>query len=116
MSKLEQLIDELCPNGVGYKTLEEIAYIGTGSSNRVDAQKDGKYPFFVRSKQVMRSNSYCFDEEAIIAMYPTTEKKKNVPAFKILKDSKFWDFVEDDIVELTKTSKKITKKIIEQLK
>lgn len=87
------------------------------------------YRFFINLKNDLKANVeircfdfyptysfYCFDEEAIIAMYPTTDKKKNVPAFKILKDSKFWDFVEDDIVELTKNSKKITKKIIEQLK
>lgn len=66
MSRLEELIHNLCPNGVEYAELQKIAYIGTGSSNRVDAQEGGKYPFFVRSKQVMRSNRFSFDEEAII--------------------------------------------------
>ena len=87
------------------------------------------YKFFINLKKDLRANVeircfdyyptysfYCFDEEAIIAMYPTTAKKKNVPAFKIYKDSKFWDFVEDDIIELKKSSKKITKSFATQLK
>lgn len=59
---------------------------------------------------------YCFDEEAIVALYPTTAKKKNVPSFRISKDSKFWHFLEDDINELIKVSKKITKQFINKLK
>jgi len=86
------------------------------------------YKFFLNLRDDLKANIeircfnyyptysfYCFDEEAIIAMYPTTAKKKNVPAFKILKDSKFWDFVEDDIIELKRNSKKITKDFIKQL-
>ena len=66
MSLLEDLLQTLCPDGVEYKELAELAEIGTGNSNRVDANDEGKYPFFVRSKQVMRSNKYDFDEEAIV--------------------------------------------------
>lgn len=66
MSRLEELIQTLCPDGVEHRELAELADIGTGNSNRVDAIDDGKYPFFVRSKQVMRSNKYDFDEEAIV--------------------------------------------------
>lgn len=40
--------------------------MGTGSSNRQDAVENGEYPFYVRSKEVFRNNSYEFDEEAII--------------------------------------------------
>jgi type I restriction enzyme S subunit len=46
--------------------LGEIAEIDTGNKNRQDAVDDGKYPFYVRSKDVYRINSYSFDEEAII--------------------------------------------------
>jgi hypothetical protein len=46
---------------------------------------------------------YCFDNEAIIALYSTTPKKKNVPSFKITKDSKFWQFLYDDVQELMKS-------------
>jgi len=66
MSRLEGLIQTFCPDGVEHRKLAELADIGTGNSNRVDANDDGKYPFFVRSKQVMRSNKYDFDEEAIV--------------------------------------------------
>ena len=66
MSKIEDLIKQHCPNGVEYKTIKEIAEIGTGSSNRVDAKKNGLYPFFVRSKDVLKINNFEFDEEAII--------------------------------------------------
>ena len=45
MNKLEQLIQELCPNGVEYKKLGEVAEIGTGSSNGNEAEENGLYPF-----------------------------------------------------------------------
>jgi type I restriction enzyme S subunit len=66
MTKLEQLIKELCPNGVEYVPLKAIAQIGTGSSDRINANEDGEYPFYVRSKTVLRSNIYLFDEESIV--------------------------------------------------
>lgn len=66
MSRLEELIDELCPNGVGYTELHHIAEIGTGKSDRKDSSEDGKYPFYVRSKNVLRIDTYEYDEEAII--------------------------------------------------
>ena len=66
MSRLDALIQTLCPNGVRYCELKELANIGTGNSNRIDACDGGEYPFFVRSKQVMRSCKFDFDEEAII--------------------------------------------------
>ncbi len=66
MSKLSEMIARLCPNGVEYKKLGEVAEIGTGSSNRNEAVEDGLYPFFVRSQTVERMNKFEFDEEAII--------------------------------------------------
>ena len=48
MSKLQELINKLCPNGVEFKKLKELAEIGTGSSDKKDANTNGKYPFFVR--------------------------------------------------------------------
>lgn len=35
---------------VEWKTLGEVAEIGTGNSNRQDEAEDGLYPFYVRSK------------------------------------------------------------------
>lgn len=49
-----------------WKTLGEIAEIDTGNKNRQDAIEDGQYPFYVRSKEIFRINSYSYDEEAII--------------------------------------------------
>ena len=66
MSKLNELIKELCPNGVEYKTIGEIADVGTGSSNGNEAVDDGEYPFFVLSANIKAKNNYEYDEEAII--------------------------------------------------
>lgn len=66
MSKIEKLIKQYCPNGVEYVEVKNVAEIGTGSSNRADAVINGIYPFYVRSKDVLRINKFEFDEEAII--------------------------------------------------
>ena len=66
MSKLDELIKELCPNGVEYIPIINLAEIGTGSHNTNEELDDGKYPFFVRSQTPRRLNTYDFDEEAII--------------------------------------------------
>ena len=51
---------------VEWKTLGEVAEIGTGNSNRQDEAEDGLYPFYVRSKNILHSSTYQFDETAII--------------------------------------------------
>lgn len=51
---------------VVYKKLGEVAEIGTGHSNRKDEVTDGAYPFYVRSKNILRSSTYQFDETAIV--------------------------------------------------
>ena len=66
MSRLDELINEFCPDGVEYKAICEFCKVGTGKSNRQDADENGEYPFYVRSKEVFLNNSYEFDEEAII--------------------------------------------------
>lgn len=66
MSKLEELINELCPDGVEYKKIKEIAEVGTGSSNGNEAIENGKYPFFIRSQTVKSKNDWEYDEEALI--------------------------------------------------
>ena len=43
-----------------------LCEIGTGSTDRKNATKDGKYPFYVRSKDILKINHYEFDETAII--------------------------------------------------
>lgn len=49
-----------------WKTLGEIAEIGTGNSNTNEAIEGGRYPFFVRSQEPLQKNDYDFDETAII--------------------------------------------------
>jgi len=44
----------------------KLAKIGTGSSNTNEAMEGGEYPFFVRSQDVLRKNTFEFDETAII--------------------------------------------------
>lgn len=46
--------------------LGDLAEIGTGSSNRQDEVETGSYPFYVRSKNILRSNTFQFDETAIV--------------------------------------------------
>ncbi len=56
------------PHGfnVIWRKLGEVAEIGTGRSNREDEVTDGAYPFYVRSKNILRSSTYQFDETAIV--------------------------------------------------
>lgn len=48
------------------KRLGDLAHIKTGSRNNEDKNEDGEYPFFVRSDNVERINSYSYDCEAIL--------------------------------------------------
>lgn len=63
MKYLEKLLEGV---EVEWKTLKEVANIGTGNSNRQDEAEDGEYPFYVRSKNILKSNTFQFDETAII--------------------------------------------------
>ncbi len=63
MSFMEGLFDSIQTEWV---PLGDLAEIGTGSSNRQDENESGLYPFYVRSKTILRSNSFQFDESAII--------------------------------------------------
>lgn len=46
--------------------LGEICSITTGNKNNEDKIENGIYPFFVRSKQIEKINSYSYDGEAIL--------------------------------------------------
>lgn len=48
------------------KQLGDVAHIKTGKRNNEDKIDDGTYPFFVRSENVERINSYSHDCEAIL--------------------------------------------------
>lgn len=51
---------------------------------------------------------YKFDDTAIIAMYPTTTKRRNVPAFEISSSGEFWHFLGDDLDLLINGCKSLT--------
>ena len=53
-------------NDFYWRTLSQIADISTGNSNTNEAVENGSYPFYVRSKEPLRKNSYEYDETAII--------------------------------------------------
>lgn len=46
--------------------VESVCDISTGKSNTQDKVADGKYPFYVRSSIIERSNKYLYDEEAVL--------------------------------------------------
>lgn len=48
--------------------IEDLCSISTGKSNTQDKVQDGKYPFYVRSPIIERSNRYLYDEEAVLTV------------------------------------------------
>lgn len=47
---------------------KEICTISTGKGNTQDKIDDGKYPFYVRSATIERSNDYLYDQEAVLTV------------------------------------------------
>jgi type I restriction enzyme S subunit len=67
MSRLDELIEELCPDGVEYSKLGSICnLITTGKLNANAMVENGKYPFFTCDANPYRINEYAFDTTAII--------------------------------------------------
>ena len=67
MRKIEQLINELCPNGVEYRELNQICKtITTGKLNANSMVENGMYPFYTCDAVPFRINEYAFDTEAIL--------------------------------------------------
>ncbi len=66
MTKLEQLIKKLCPNGVEWKPVGECCKIETGKLNANAAVDDGEYLFFTTAKEPSRINKYRWDAEALL--------------------------------------------------
>lgn len=64
--KLDNLISELCPNGVVYSPLGALCKIETGKLNANAMNENGIYPFFTCDAKPIRINTYAFDTEAII--------------------------------------------------
>ena len=66
MSKIDDLIKELCPDGVELKKLGAICKIETGKLNANASREDGKYPFFTTAKEISRIDTYRWDAEALL--------------------------------------------------
>ncbi len=54
------------PEGWAVRALGELAKVQTGRSNRQDADPDGEFVFFDRSREVKKSSRYLFDCEAVV--------------------------------------------------
>ncbi|PMJ71516.1 restriction endonuclease subunit S [Vibrio splendidus] len=48
--------------------VKNVCSISTGKSNTQDKVKGGKYPFYVRSPNIERSNRYLYNEEAVLTV------------------------------------------------
>lgn len=64
--KFENLISELCPNGVVYSPLGALCKIETGKLNANAMDENGIYPFFTCDAKPFRINTYAFNTEAIL--------------------------------------------------
>ncbi|NSP40759.1 restriction endonuclease subunit S [Enterococcus faecalis] len=47
---------------------EELCKISTGKGNTQDKVENGKYPFYVRSENIERSNYFLYDQEAVLTV------------------------------------------------
>lgn len=66
MSRLKELINKLCPDGVEYVELGEVCSVEAGKLNANASVENGKYPFFTTAKEVSRINTYRWDTEALL--------------------------------------------------
>lgn len=80
---------ENLPEGWRMGTLGEVAKIVTGKQNSEDAVENGMYPFFTCSQETYRTNSYAFDQEAVLlagnnasAIYPLKIYKGKFNAYQ----------------------------------
>jgi restriction endonuclease S subunit len=66
IAKYKQTSIGLIPKDWEVKRLGDFSDIGTGKKDNQNKVEDGIYPFFVRSQNIERINSYSFDGEAIL--------------------------------------------------
>lgn len=64
MTKLEQLLNDLCPDGVEYVRLGDICTITKGKTP-IQKAIPGKYPLVVTTSERKTSNTYQFDGSAV---------------------------------------------------
>ena len=66
MSKINELIQTLCPDGVEWKRLGDVCDITTGKLNANAAVVNGKYMFFTCDSESSHIDKYAFDTDAIL--------------------------------------------------
>jgi type I restriction enzyme S subunit len=66
VSSLQLLVKTAQTQEVPYATVGELAEVGTGRSDRNHEKPGGLYPLYVRSKEVLQTDTYEFDENAIV--------------------------------------------------
>lgn len=66
MSSLQRLIEAVQTQEVRFATVGELAEVGTGRSDRNHEKPGGPYPLYVRSKEVLQTDTYEFEENAIV--------------------------------------------------
>lgn len=66
MSKLDELIQEYCPDGVHHESLGDLCKIETGKLNANAAAENGQYLFFTTAKEISRIDKYRWDTEALL--------------------------------------------------
>lgn len=54
------------PSHWGVRRLRALVNIGTGAKDTIEQRAEGKYPFFVRSQNVARIDTWSFDGEAVL--------------------------------------------------
>jgi type I restriction enzyme S subunit len=64
MSKLDQLIAELCPNGIKFVVLPDVAKISNGKDHKHLA--DGKYPVYGSGGIMRHAEEYIYDKESVL--------------------------------------------------
>lgn len=80
MSKLNDLINKFCPQGVEYVRLGDLCKIETGKLNANQSVVNGTYNFFTTSKQISKINIYRWDCEAILL--PGNANLENIKYYK----------------------------------
>lgn len=86
---VDNIDKENLPAGWRMGTLGEVAKIVTGKLNSEDAVDNGKYPFFTCSQETYKTDTYAFDQEAVIlagnnasAVYPLKIYKGKFNAYQ----------------------------------
>ena len=64
MTKLDELLNELCPNGVPFKRLEECCSLEKGNTP-IQKAIPGEYPLVVTTNERKSSNTFQFDQPSV---------------------------------------------------